>query len=133
MENIQQDVTIGNPVDAWWNATRKELPLVIDLLAQFPPAPNVPVAENLLVSVCQTYDTLKNAPFPPQANKAREFLLESLVYLIESLREQVALGLKVSESSHNMAYHKFLMVSFKLIQRGIYEPAPSKQIKVTYS
>lgn len=127
MQSLQQHRIIGNPVDTWWNTTRREIIFCIDLLAHFPPAPNSTTAGELIASVQRAHDYVSHAPYPAQATKAREFLLESLEYLIESLKEQRILGLMVKESTHNMAYHKFLMVTFKLLQAGIYEPTPSKQ------
>ena len=127
MDTQYQQDSIGNPVDVWWNATRREIIFCIDLLAHFPPAPNSNLAGELIESVQYAHDYVTHTPYPQEATKVREFLLESLSYLIESLREQRVLGLLVSESTHNMAYHKFLMVTFKLLQSGIYEPAPSDQ------
>ena len=121
---------IGNPVDMWWNITRAEITLCIDLLAQFPPAPNATVVADSIASVGRAYHYVKDAPYPEQAQQARAFLLESLLYLHHALKEQQISGKSSHTVSYNIAKHKFSMVSFTLLKRGIYEPSPSKQSQV---
>lgn len=125
-----QDHSIGNPVDAWWMAIRREIDLSIMLLGQFPPAPSSNAAENLIPSVVATLQIIQQVPFPPQAGKIRNFLLDSLIYLIQSLKEQAEQGLMAPQTSYNIAYHKYLMVMHYLLQRGIYEPEPRKYNKL---
>jgi len=120
---------IGNPVDAWWNTIRPEIDICIDLLGQFPPARNSSTALELLPAVRHAHDYIKNAYFPNQAAKIRDYLLESLYELAQSVKQQAAHGLMAPDSSHNIAYHNFMMVSHLLLERGIYEPEPGKQNK----
>lgn len=115
---------IGNPVDAWWNTIRREIATSIDLLGQFPPAPDATSASEILPSVYRAHDYVKNTDYPHQAGKTREFLLTCLYELVQSLKEQSVHGLIAPDNSHNMAYYNFMRVSQLLRQRGIYEPDP---------
>lgn len=120
---------IGNPVDTWWNAVRNVMEPCIDLLAQFPPAPDSTSANELVPTVRMAFKQIDNSYYPPQAERAREYLLESLLYLAKSLQEQSVQGQLAPETAHNVAYHKFLMVTYFLLERGIYEPAPDSYRK----
>ena len=115
---------IGNPVDAWWNTIRPEIGICIDLLAQFPPARNSDAALEALPAVRLAHQAIKDACYPHQAERIRHYLLDSLVELTQSLKEQAAHGLMAPATSHNVAYHNFMMVTHLLLQRGIYEPEP---------
>ena len=120
---------IGNPVDTWWSSIRTVIEPCIDLLGQFPPAPDTCTANELIPTVHSALSVIDNAHYPPQAKQIRDYLLESLIYLHKSLQEQAVHGLLAPDTAHNMAYHKFLMVSYFLLQRGIYEPTPDSYKK----
>lgn len=120
----QQLTSIGNPVDAWWNTSRHEIAICIDLLGQFPPAPNSPSALEILPAVRRAHEYIKCAYYPHQAEKVRKYLLDCLYELVQSLKEQAAHGLMTPKTSHNMAYYSFMRVTHLLMQRGIYEPEP---------
>ena len=118
---------IGNPVDSWWNIIRQEIASCIDLLGEFPPAPNATGAREILPTVYRAHDYVKNADYPQQARKIREHLLSCLYELVQSLKEQSVHGITARDTSHNMAYYNFMQVSQLLIQRGIYEPDPGNR------
>ena len=126
---MSYQLPVGNPVDAWWCSIRSVIEPCIELLGQFPPAPNATTANELVPTVRRALDTIDDASYPPQAQQIRDYLLESLLYLGSSLREQATHGHQAPETSHNMAYHKYLMVSYFLLQRGIYEPTPDSYKK----
>ncbi len=119
------DYPLGNPVDTWWNNTRQHLDTSISLLAQFPPAPNSNAAADMIGHVQRTQQHIANYHVPSKAQKIYDALMECLKQLEISLREQAVHGLMMRNSAHNIAYHQFLMVSYYLLQRGIYEPEPT--------
>ena len=128
MSNLYKN--IGNPVDMWWNSTRQEIALCIDLLAQFSTVSNSSLADELTASVGRAYHYVTQAPYPAQASQIRDFLLETLLYLHQAIKAQEVLGINGKQESYNIAKHKFTMVSFKLLKRGIYEPTLSEKSRV---
>ncbi len=131
--NHQKLNAFGNPVDSWWNTIRPEIGICIDMLGQFPPARNSSVAREVLPAIHHAQNYIQNTDFPVQAAKVRDYLLESLQELAHSVKDQATHGLLAQNTSHNVAYHNFMMVSHLLLQRGIYEPAPGKHNKARAS
>lgn len=115
---------IGNPVDSWWTSTRNLIDNYLDLLANYPPAPDSQSAREMLNGVNHACELIEQSDYPRQAKRIREYLLESLNFLSDSLKEQAALGVHARNYSHNMAYHSYMMVAHLLLKRGIYEPCP---------
>jgi len=118
---------IGNPVDTWWETIRNEISESITLLGQFPPAPNSIVARQLVSEVKKAYLIVQESPYPSQASPARLHLLNSLNHLLDSLKQQIILGLNSKRSTHSEANRQFMTFTQMLLKRGIYEPPPAQQ------
>ncbi|MEO1286490.1 MAG: hypothetical protein AAFV93_01875 [Chloroflexota bacterium] len=116
--------TLGNPVDTWWNHTRQHITVCIDLLANFPPAPNSQTAVEMIPAVRRARLIVDDSPAPDKALQIQSELVKCLKHLEISLREQAVHGAVVKHASHNLAYHHFLLVCYYLLQRGVYEPEP---------
>ncbi|MGJ3239277.1 MAG: hypothetical protein ACFE0Q_11270 [Anaerolineae bacterium] len=115
---------IGNPVDTWWNAIHDEIEICLILLGQFPPAPDAISASEYMPMVRRARQFVAGERYPQKAEHIRLYLLESIDYLLASLAHQVEGDEVSTENAHDIAYHKFLMVIYHLLDRGIYEPKP---------
>lgn len=125
MRTSQSAFSIGNPVDSWWNYIRADIGESIKLLAYSPTYDTPEDAAKFLTTVETHYRLLLQAPFPKEATPAREHLVSSLAYLCDSFRSQSQFDCSDSERSYALAYQKFTLFAYTLLNRGVYEPDPT--------
>ena len=117
-------ISIGTPVDSWWNDMRACLVPCIGMLASFPAAPDAETARLSMVQVNISYEAVFKAPHPKQANDVWTLLLDSLRHLHISLNAQANNSIIDADVAHNIAYNRYTMLCALLLSRGVYEPVP---------
>lgn len=120
-------ITVGTPVDSWWNDMRACLQPCIGMLAAYPAAPNAESARLAMVQVNISYEAVYKTPYPKQAHDIWKILLDSLRHLHISLNAQSNGSVVDADVAHNIAYNRYVMVCALLLNRGIYEPLPNNQ------
>jgi hypothetical protein len=123
MEYGTQEI-IGNPVDMWWNKTRQHIDIHIVLLRNISSAFDIELAAEELE---QTYLYLIDEPFPNKSAETRAYLLRSVEHLrstLVAIKDQDRMGII---EGYNMAYNRYISVCRLLLDRGIFEPVPSRR------
>ena len=123
--SLQSPFSVGSPVDSWWNGLRSHINRSIELLAHSPSFDAPADAARFLQIVESHYSFVQRAPYPQEAEVAREYLLVSFRYLCDSFRSQSQSAHADSDQAYEFAYHKFMMFTQTLLSRGIYEPDPT--------
>ena len=118
-------ISVGSPVDTWWNDMRACLLPCIHMIAAYPAAPDTNSASLAMLQVNISYEAVYQTPHPKQAHDIWGVLLDSLRHLHISLNAQVTGSVLDSDVAHNIAYNRYTMVCALLLHRGVYEPLPT--------